>query len=301
MEVKKDEKICIMIVPHTDKVKRILIPSWLPKASVVLLSTFFIGSFIFLGVTKNSKVNLEQQYKEKIALIDQLEKENIDKDSQLSTLRSQADELYSKSDEINSKLDEIDRLQKRLEKMADMKSPSRGGSISRDINLKELEPIEGMDVLNEVLEDKKLELEVFIQDLESRFAYLECVPNLMPVSGRITSRFGNRRDPIRRSIRFHQGIDIANSRGTNIKAAASGKVIFSGYQGGYGKTIIIDHGYGYKTVYGHNSSLLVDVGTRVEKGQSIAKMGSTGRSTGSHLHFEIHKNGSPVDPFSILN
>lgn len=301
MEVKKDEKICIMIVPHTDKVKRLLIPSWLPRVSLILLSTFFIGSIIFLGSTKNSKLNLEKDYQEKIAIIHKLEEENKNKDLELSNLKAEKDKLYSKTNEVNNKLDEIDKLQKRLENMANIKSPSRGGSISRDIDLNELEPIEEMEVLSEVLEDKKLELEIFIQDLESQFAYLECVPNFMPASGRITSGFGNRRDPIRKTIRFHHGIDIANSYGTAIKAAAKGKVIFSGYQSGYGKTIIIDHGYGYKTLYGHNSSLLVSSGDYVEKGQTIAKMGSSGRSTGTHLHFEVHKNNSPIDPFSILD
>ncbi|MEW8973550.1 MAG: peptidoglycan DD-metalloendopeptidase family protein [Tissierellaceae bacterium] len=301
MKVKKDEKICIMIVPHTDKVKRVLIPAWLPKASIILLSTFFVGSFTFLGANKASKLNLEADYKEKIAIIDKLEKDNREKDSELSNLKSQTDKLYSKTSEVNSKLDEIDKLQKRLEEMANIKSPSRGGAISRDINLDELEPIEGIEVISEVLDDKKLELEVFIQDLESQFAYLECVPNLMPTYGRITSRFGSRRDPIRKTIRFHQGVDIANSRGTSVKAAANGKVIFSGYQGSYGKTIIIDHGYGYKTLYGHNSSLLVNVGDYVKKGQAISKMGSSGRSTGSHLHFEVHKNDKPIDPFSVLD
>ena len=301
MKVKKDEKICIMIVPHTDKVKRVLIPAWLPKASIILLSTFFVGSFTFLGANKASKLNLEADYKEKIAIIDKLEKDNREKDSELSNLKSQTDKLYSKTSEVNSKLDEIDKLQKRLEEMANIKSPSRGGAISRDINLDELEPVEGMEVISEVLDDKKLELEVFIQDLESQFAYLECVPSLMPTSGRITSRFGSRRDPIKKTIRFHQGVDIANSRGTSVKAAAKGKVIFSGYQGSYGKTIIIDHGYGYKTLYGHNSSLLVNVGDYVKKGQAISKMGSSGRSTGSHLHFEVHKNGKPIDPFSVLD
>nr|WP_272878427.1 M23 family metallopeptidase [Clostridium sp. Cult3] len=157
-----------------------------------------------------------------------------------------------------------------------------------------------MEVLKETLEDKEKELAIFIQDLEERFEYLERVPDLWPAAGRLTSGFGNRRNPFGRGIRFHQGIDIANSSGTNIKAAAKGIVTFAGNKAGYGKVIIIDHGNEYNSLYGHNRKLLVDVGDEVEKGQVIAKMGSTGRSTGPHLHFEVHKNGNPINPLDIL-
>jgi len=158
-----------------------------------------------------------------------------------------------------------------------------------------------MTIISDILSDKKLELEIFIEDLEAQFEYLETVPNIMPASGRITSKFGNRRDPFTRKIQFHQGIDIANSSGTSIKAAAKGTVIYAGYNGGYGRTIIIDHGNGYKTLYAHNRELLVKKGEKVEKGQVIAKMGSSGRSTGVHLHFEIHKNNKAIDPLTVIN
>ncbi len=165
----------------------------------------------------------------------------------------------------------------------------------------EPDPIKEMDVLVEVLEDKMVELEVFIDDLEARFKYLEAVPNSMPTNGRITSKFGNRRDPFTKRISFHTGIDIANSSGTNIMASAPGTVTFAGSKGAYGKTIIIDHGYGTQTLYAHNRQILVKVGEKVERGQVISKMGSTGRSTGTHLHFEIHKNGKQTNPLDTLN
>ena len=118
-----------------------------------------------------------------------------------------------------------------------------------------------------------------------------------PVSGVITSRFGNRE-----SIRSyaHRGLDIAASAGTPIKAAASGKVIWSGYQGSYGNLVKIDSGNGVVIYYGHCSKLYVKAGEQVEAGDVIAAVGSTGNSTGNHLHFEIQINGQCVNPQNYL-
>ena len=113
---------------------------------------------------------------------------------------------------------------------------------------------------------------------------------LRPVGGYVSSPFGKRWGG------SHTGVDYATSSGTSIKAADGGKVTFSGWSGGYGKLIIIDHGNGYQTYYAHCSSLLVGSGKRVAKGQVIARVGNTGNSTGPHLHFEIRKNGVPQNP-----
>ena len=118
---------------------------------------------------------------------------------------------------------------------------------------------------------------------------------LMPTRGRISSRYGMRNGSM------HKGLDIAASTGTSIKAADGGKVIFSGYRGAYGSMIEIDHGNGYRTRYAHCSKLLVGVGTKVYKGQEIAKMGNTGRSTGPHLHLEVIKNGANQNPANFVN
>ncbi|QEK13493.1 M23 family metallopeptidase [Crassaminicella thermophila] len=115
-----------------------------------------------------------------------------------------------------------------------------------------------------------------------------------PTRGRLSSRFGLRWG------RKHTGIDIAAPIGTPVKAADGGKVIFSGYKSGYGKCIIIDHGANTQTYYAHNSKLLVSKGQRVYKGQKIAEVGNTGRSTGPHLHFEVRKNGVPVNPLKYV-
>lgn len=123
---------------------------------------------------------------------------------------------------------------------------------------------------------------------------------IKPTSGRITSPFGNRKHPITRRITFHEGIDIANSTGTRILASRNGKVTFAGYQSGLGKVIKISHGSGIETVYAHLSAIQVSVGQSVTQGQQIGKMGSTGRSTGPHLHFEIRINGTPVNPSKYI-
>lgn len=118
-----------------------------------------------------------------------------------------------------------------------------------------------------------------------------------PVSGIITSRFGSR-ESIRSS--GHSGLDIATKKGTNIKAAAGGTVIFAGYSGAYGNVVKISHGSGIKTYYAHCSKLYVKTGDTVSAGDVIAAVGSTGRSTGNHLHFEVVKNGMSVNPQNYL-
>lgn len=125
---------------------------------------------------------------------------------------------------------------------------------------------------------------------------------LWPTGGRLSSGYGWRVHPISGKRKLHKGLDIANAHGTPIRAAAAGTVIHasSGWNGGYGTSIKIDHGNGYVTHYAHLSSLSVKVGQKVSAGQVIGRMGSTGSSTGSHLHFEVYKNGSTVDPLDFL-
>ncbi len=123
---------------------------------------------------------------------------------------------------------------------------------------------------------------------------------IYPSLGRISSPFGWRIHPILRRRRFHSGLDFAASQGSPIRAADSGTVIFSGWYGGYGKTVIINHGKGISTLYGHSSNLHVSEGQTVKRGQAIAAVGSTGLSTGPHLHFEVRKNGTPVNPANYL-
>jgi murein DD-endopeptidase MepM/ murein hydrolase activator NlpD len=125
-------------------------------------------------------------------------------------------------------------------------------------------------------------------------------PSLWPALGFFSSPYGTRIHPVYGTGRFHAGCDISAPTGTEIRATAAGTVITSGWMGGYGNTIEIDHGSGLTTLYGHCSELVTPVGTVVRKGQVVAKVGSTGVSTGPHVHYEVHLGGAAIDPAPYL-
>lgn len=131
----------------------------------------------------------------------------------------------------------------------------------------------------------------------------ESAPGVLtwPVSGTITSPFGYRRSPFGGGMEFHQGLDIAAPMGTTVTAASGGTIISAGWYGGYGNYILIDHGGGMATGYGHLSQIFVSAGQQIQKGQAIGAVGSTGMSTGPHLHFEVRVNGKPTDPAAYLH
>ena len=121
-----------------------------------------------------------------------------------------------------------------------------------------------------------------------------------PVAGKISSSYGRRRHPVRGTRDFHTGIDIRAPRGRTIVASAAGKVVHAGWMGGYGRTIVISHPGKITTLYGHCSKLLVKAGANVKRGQAIAQVGSTGVSTGNHVHFEVRSGGRPMNPITVL-
>ena len=123
---------------------------------------------------------------------------------------------------------------------------------------------------------------------------------IWPADGPITSYYGYRTHPIHGVRKLHTGLDIGAGHGQTVVAAADGTVIMSDWYGGYGQTVVIDHGGGISTLYAHNSALLVSVGQTVSQGQAIARVGSTGVSTGPHCHFEVRVNGVPEDPLGWL-
>ncbi len=133
-----------------------------------------------------------------------------------------------------------------------------------------------------------------------RRGVLVSAPVLWPVRGRLTSRFGTRRSPFTGEPDFHAGVDIAARPGTRIVAPGAGTVVFAGERGALGRAVILDHGGGIRTVFGHASRLLVRAGQRVRRGQPIAAVGSSGRSTGPHLHYAVLLRGEPIDPRRFL-
>lgn len=131
---------------------------------------------------------------------------------------------------------------------------------------------------------------------ETEKEYFNLKAFIHPVEGRITSGFGVRKDPFTEKHKFHKGIDIACSIGTRVVASAEGTVVFAGTKKGYGKTVILEHRNGYRTLYGHLSKIQVKNGDKVKQGARIALSGMTGRSTGPHLHFEVRRRGQPERP-----
>ena len=154
--------------------------------------------------------------------------------------------------------------------------------------------------LGEVASSQESSLAEVASQLESKRARLAATPAIWPARGWLTSRFGTRISPFTNQKQFHAGIDIAGERGTDVFASAQGKVVFSGNRGPLGKSVIIDHGYGVRTQYGHNDDIFVKTGESVQRGQRIATLGNSGRSTGPHLHYVVEVKGKAVNPLDYI-
>jgi murein DD-endopeptidase MepM/ murein hydrolase activator NlpD len=144
------------------------------------------------------------------------------------------------------------------------------------------------------------ELESMKERYEVSLEALKYIPSINPANGHFTSLFGYRRNPFGGGAEFHKGADIANTFGTNIIATANGKVTFAARRGGYGLSVSINHGNGLVTTYSHMSKIVATVGQEVNRGDIIGKMGSTGSSTGVHIHYEIIKDGTHINPISYM-
>lgn len=154
-----------------------------------------------------------------------------------------------------------------------------------------------MDRISNLLSDREAKLTALEQLLMSRELLAEVIPSGRPVKkGWLSSSYGKRTDPFNGKKSFHRGVDFAGKRGSEVVAVASGVVTRSKKSPGYGNVVEIRHGDGYSTLYAHNQKNLVDEGDVVTKGQSIALLGSTGRSSGPHVHFEVHRNGKNINP-----
>ncbi len=252
------------------------------------------GNVGYLSVILNSA-----SFSDFISRVDFLKKiVNFDMEL-LNNMKSYRDSVEDKRIQLESELEEKERIKKQI---ADKKQKVETTKQDKEKTLKDI--ISDLKEL-ERQEDKLLaqskEIEKKIVALQSSQKYIGgALTWPSPGYYKITSPFGNRTHPILKKKKPHTGIDIAVPKGTDIIAANAGKVIYSGYYGGYGNTVIIDHGGKISTLYAHNSKLLVNVGDEVAKDKVISKSGSTGLSTGPHLHFEVRENGSPVDPMKYL-
>jgi murein DD-endopeptidase MepM/ murein hydrolase activator NlpD len=158
-----------------------------------------------------------------------------------------------------------------------------------------------MDALGSEMQDREQKLSILESLLMSRSLHERVMPSGKPVAdGWLSSRYGKRNDPFTGKQDFHKGLDFAGKKGSEVITVGDGVVSWAGKRSGYGNLIEINHGNGYSTRYGHNQKHLVNVGDKVKKGQQIALMGSTGRSTGPHVHFELLQNGKIVNPSKYI-
>lgn len=239
--------------------------------------------------------------------------------------------LQKKTDALDKKLETLDQLDQEIRNMvkgSEKGTPAQGGgeseppkSLSSDDSDKELTPAQMSAKLSRLDAQIQRRLASFymlrsvLKDgVGADIAAMQSVnfaasvtgsntrtPSIWPTTGVITSDFGARVDPVYGGQAYHEGIDIADDYGTQVVATAAGTVTFAGpTDGGYGNLVEIDHGNGIVTRYGHNSVVLVSPGQQVRQGDVISLMGSTGKSTGSHLHYEVDVNGTPVDPIVFL-
>lgn len=161
-------------------------------------------------------------------------------------------------------------------------------------------PMEELDRLAEALSEQGESLKALDQVMTRAGKVLATLPSRWPVRGAVNSEFGRRRSPWTRATEVHGGMDIAAGRGTPVRAPAAGRVYHAGRAGDFGVAVILDHGQDLRTIYGHLSRAAVKNGQRVERGDLIAYTGNTGRSTGPHLHYEIHVRGRAVNPRAFL-
>lgn len=295
--------LSIIFVPHShgdikvfklsaDKSKLYII-------SILLLIVIVItGLCIFTSYTFNKN-------RELAATLKNLTELNTEQKNILSKNTNEIKDLKNKENTVNDKIKEFSELYKEMaDSYIGKNKVSRSGDRNERTFIKDISKLKG---ILDSLDDKtsaSSESNAF-SDLakteEKLEEYMTSIPTLWPAEGKISSYFGARKDPFESGEGFHEGIDIAAAYGEDILASADGVVVSAGWYGGYGKAVIIDHGNGITTLYGHTSSILVKEGRHVKKGDLIARIGSTGRSTGAHLHFEVLINGKAVNPLEYLD
>lgn len=227
-------------------------------------------------------------------------------------LDDQVGALAVRLGQAHARIIRLDALGKRLTEVADLDTgefnfdtaPAVGGPQSDEVAgegpaVPTLVAL--LDSLDGAVDDRGRQLAALETLILSRELARQIIPGGRPVeSGYISSFFGKRPDPFTGETAFHSGIDFAGAPGTRVLAAADGVVSYAGPDGGYGKLVEITHGNGYITRYAHNSTVLVEPGQTVRRGDPVALMGTTGRSTGTHLHFEVLRDGRPVNPVSFV-
>lgn len=242
--------------------------------------------------------------------------------SQLSEIENQRKQIQQFAEEINFlklELVGLNNFENKIRIIANIEKKNEqdslfgvGGSIPEDILAQIPLSKKHNSLMREMHEQiNQLDLATANQNngFESLFKYIKeqqnilaSTPAIRPATGWTTSRFGYRISPFTGRREFHKGFDIANRKGTSIIATANGTVTFAGKKGAFGNVVVIDHGHGMVTRYAHTEKMLVKRNDKVKRGDTIALIGNTGRSTGNHVHYEVHLNGIPINPEKyILN
>ncbi|GEM_PF-137607 len=334
MTSKKKRCFTIMIVPHTEEATYSLrIPLYVVQIAVILLVIGVAGLSV-LGYAY-LKAAAEAQEAQELREINRAQQEEIDAlavetqrvmeqihdiDELIDVVK---EELDVEEDELELDIEDID-IEADTEDLIEEQSTSNpsgpyptpdagyyvslaveeGGYIASERSYGSRSATNGvLDRAAENISFLKNKLPERSGMLDAVGGYVEekrAMPSIWPARGRITSGFGARSVPYGDGYQFHSGVDIAGSHGSSVWATADGEVTFSGYRGSLGNVLIICHGNGYETLYAHLDGFAVDKGDEVERGQTIGYMGRSGRTTGTHLHYEVHHDGSPVNPRSYM-
>ena len=282
-------------------------PLTLTVVAIVVLG--FLGSAFALGV------QLGRGNHERLVLSDTVRFGTVlaEQKKQIEDLKQQlqlrVDAMAMRLGEMNAHVIRLDALGKRLTEMADIDSrefnfdrdPPRGGPEGEGTSAEIPDLSSMLSQLEQRVDLRESQLSALENLILARELKQEIHPEGRPVAnGFISSYFGERSDPFDGREAFHKGVDFAATQGSNVTAVAAGVVTWAGERSGYGKLIEINHGDGFVTRYAHNERTLVTVGQTVKRGEPVALMGSTGRSTGPHVHFEVLRNGRQVDPLSFV-
>lgn len=270
-------------------------------AVALVLGLAFTAGFLARGADGAARAEIaklqaefDQQARELAAARDEAQLE-------VNAIAARVGELQAQANRLNALGDRLTQVGKLKDGEFNFNElPGQGGAeTAEDVPAGDL--LSSLDALEAQFAHSGRQLSVLESMLFNQKLENKRTPAGMPAPGYISSRYGGRNDPFGRGRAHHAGIDIDANTGDPVTAAAEGVVSYSGVRSGYGNVVEIDHGNGYKTLYAHNSANLVRSGDIVRAGQQIAKVGSTGRSTGSHLHFEVKLEGRQVNPRQYLD
>ncbi len=302
----------ILVDQRHGHTRTIVLKGWLKG----LLSIILLGAPVGLGyfgyqlaISQNTEIFTEEtaQSWERQIKVQAEQLEDIKEESE-----QQLEALTLRMAMMQARLVRLDAVGERITSIANLDNgefdfsqpvPLGGPGVSSTQSYSSAQFLSAIDQLENQLEDRQQQLEI----LESLMADKQIESDVFiagrPVErGWIASRFGQRPDPFTGRLSFHAGIDFTTGKaGADINTVASGVVTWSGPRSGYGLMVEVNHGNGFTTRYAHSEKLLVEVGDVVKKGQTIALVGSTGRSTGPHVHFEVYKNGRVVDPAAYIH